>query len=180
MRAVAGSVGGENLTDFTDVALGRQPIRHFGIRPVGTRWSDFIWVGVVPVVSGRVKQALAKARITGWTPFDVSIVDKSGSEKFGYVGLRVEGRVKHLSLDRTSSKVVYEVRDHGAFPRYQGLNVDPNTWDGSDIFTAADDATAYIVVTERVRDVLVDGSFTNYELIDVNDVSMPAVDLMPR
>ena len=104
MAAVAGGIGGEEITEFTDVALGRQPARSFVVRPVGRHWLDFIWVGVVPLISESVMQALSSVEITGWAPFEVSVVDKSGAQRSGYHGLRIEGRVKRLSLDRARPK----------------------------------------------------------------------------
>ena len=65
----------------------------------------------------------------------------------GYHRLTITGRCAFITLDRDPAKIVCRSVPAGRRAEHKGLPVDAPTWDGSDIFCAADGKTGYRIVT---------------------------------
>jgi hypothetical protein len=79
-----------------------------------------------------------------------------------------------MFLDKEHSEVVYQDYPGGRFPNYKGLYVD--SWDGSDLFVAADGKTGFKVVTRRVAELFRRKKITNVVFAPVSDVQGSATD----
>ena len=93
-----------------------------------------------------------------------------------YHGLSITGRCEPIFLDKDHSSVVYEENPRGRFPYYQGLFITTESWDGSDFFMAADARTDYIIITERVRDLLRRANVKNIRIEPISEVQVYAMD----
>lgn len=136
---------------------------------IGTTWA------VLEVVSDRVTSLLDENRFTGWTTYPVEIYAENGETIAGYHGLSVTGRCG--PIDETLSPVMTippPVPEGEAMPHRIGLRFRPDTWDGSDVFTP--DGTAFVFVTERVRDALVTAKVTNISLTRLTEVEQLVLD----
>lgn len=61
-------------------------------------------------------------------------------------------------------------------PRYRGLHVTWDSWDGSDMFLAADGRTAFLVVSEAVQTLFARAKVKNVKLTPLSDVDVIATD----
>jgi len=143
---------------------------------MGRKLCDFIWVSLVPIIHQRVVDLLTLGGVTGWATYPVQVFDREGLPAPGYHGLSITGRCRSMYLDAAHSEVVYEELPGGLCPYYKGLYITTDSWDGSDIFTSADHETDYLVVTEKVRDLLTKARVTNVRLYPVSDVRVMAED----
>jgi hypothetical protein len=143
---------------------------------------DFIWVSLLPIIHERVVDVLRSSGATGWSTYPVSVLDKEGTAASGYHGLSVIGRCQSIFLDAAHSKLVYVDYPMGLGPKYRGLHVMKDTWDGSDIFTCADGQTDFIIVTEKVHTAFLKANVKNVRLESIADVEVTATDrpFIPR
>lgn len=137
---------------------------------------DFIWCTFEPLVHNRVIELLTGSRVTGWTTYPVEVYDRESKKVDGYHGLAITGRCQSIFLSKEHSQLVYEEMPGGLFPRYKGLHITTESWDGSDFFTAADGRTAYIIVTDKIRELFVKAKVTNVDLLPVEEVIGDAPD----
>jgi hypothetical protein len=116
----------------------------------------YIWV------QDRVKEAVVSAGFTGVRPVEVNL-DKGGMPRLWE--LVVEG--KALRTGSTPESLVRcQLCGRLRFPNPEHLTVDTERWDGSDFFTL-DHNPAWIIVTERVRDLFVREAFSNCEFLPI-------------
>jgi hypothetical protein len=110
--------------------LGREPMDL-----IRTGHGDMLFL-----LADRVIELLRKGAVTGWTTYAVEVYGKRGVQIPGYQGFAVTGRCGGAVDTKTQEdgKPVYYL--------------DPNTWDGSDIFLMGDERDCY--VTARARDLL--------------------------
>jgi hypothetical protein len=147
---------------------------------MGWMLCDFIWVSLVPIIHERVVDLLTLGGVTG-ASYPVQVFDREGRPAPGYHGLSITGRCKSIFVDPKRAEVIYQDLPGGRFPYYKGLHVTTESWDGSDIFTAADGKTGHIVVTEKVRVLLARARVTNVELSPVSEyVSPESAEDQPR
>lgn len=142
----------------------------------GRKLLDVVWISLVPVIHERVVEALRLSKVTGWGIYPVEIFDREERLIRDYHGLVVTGRCESMFLDKEHSRIVYEETSRGRFPYYRGLSITTDSWDGSDIFTAADGRTAYTIITERLRDLLVKAKITNVLIRPVSEIQGYAMD----
>lgn len=147
-------------------------IRH----SMGRKLCDFIWVSLVPIIHQRVVDLLTLGGVTGWTSYPVLVIDRDGREVREYHGLCITGRCQSMYLDAAHSELVYEELPGGLCPFYKGLHITTDSWDGSDIFRAADGKSGWVVATEKVKDLFVKAKVTNVRLYPVSDVRVAAED----
>ena len=140
---------------------------------MGRKLCDFIWVSLVPIIHQRVVDLLTLGGVTGWTSYPVLVIDRNGREVRDYHGLCITGRCESIFVDRKRAEVVYRDLPGGRFPYYKGLHVTTESWDGSDIFAAADGKTGHIVVTEKVRKLFAKARVTNVELNPIAEYVSP-------
>lgn len=143
---------------------------------MGRRLCDFIWVSLIPIIHQRVVDLLTLAGTTGWAAYPVQVFDRQGVPVTGYHGLIITGRCQSMFLDAEHSEVVYEELPGGRYPYYKGLHITTDSWDGTDIFTAADGKTGWVVVTEKVKELFVKAKVTNVRLYPVSEVRVAAED----
>ena len=140
---------------------------------MGRKLCDFIWVSLVPIIHQRVVDLLTLGGVTGWATYLVQVFDRQGVPAPGYHGLSITGRCESIFVDRARAEVVYEDLPGGRFPHYKGLSITTDSWDGSDIFTAADGKTGFVIVTTKVRDLLASASVTNVVLRPISEFVDP-------
>jgi len=143
---------------------------------MGGRLRDFIWIGTIPIVHERVVEALMSANLTGWDTYPVQVFTRDGKAAADYHGFAITGRCGSLFLDKEHSEVVYQDYPGGRFPKYKGLFVTTDSWDGSDLFIAADGKTGWKVVTQRVVEIFRRKKVTNVSFEPVSEVLVDAPD----
>lgn len=142
----------------------------------GRKLLDFIWISLEPLVHERVMDLLTLSSVTGWATYPVEVYDSEERSIPGYHGFSITGRCESMFMDRDHSQLVYEENPRGRFPYYKGLFITTDSWDGSDIFTAADGRTGHIIITERVRDLFRKAKATNVRFEPVSEVRVYATD----
>ena len=91
---------------------------------------------VLELFSDRVIDILRNEGFTGWTTYPVEVYGKKGERIEGYHGFAVTGRCGPIDNSRSRQIVVPPPVPEGQpGPGWQGLYFEPDTWDGSDIFT---------------------------------------------
>ena len=99
--------------------------------------------GHVFVVSDRLVNVLLDNNITGWKTYPIIVYDKKGTAINGYHGFTVSGR---------GGTMLAPMDERGNIIGHPECIVwDSCQWDGTDIFWIKPN---YVVVTERVKDVL--------------------------
>jgi Immunity protein family (Imm11) len=158
-----------------DVALARgeeQPsdpiefVRDEGRTPhdlIGTTYATLV------LVSERFLAVLREHGFSGWTTFPVTVSLDDGSELESYRGFAVTGRCGAID-DSLSEEVVLPAPAPGgrARPGLRGLCFPPESWDGSDIFTA--EGYAGIFVVEAVKEALEEAAVTNVDFRRLSEI----------
>ena len=111
------------------------------------------------LVSQAFIDALESNGITGWSTYPVRLFGKADQELPGYYGLAVTGRSG--PADKSRSRVVRHRRADGSLvvrsdgsivKRRYGWFIDPETWDGMDLFVVG--TTRAICVTVAAKEKL--------------------------
>lgn len=142
----------------------------------GKRLRDFVWTtAAVPLITERVRDALAEHKLLGWRSYRTRLFDQAGKPVPSYCGLAVVGRCASISFNKRADTVIYRARGTGApMPCFKDLRFDLATWDGSDFFMGADRKTGWIVVSERVESLFKGLKITNCKFTPVDDVELIA------
>lgn len=122
------------------------------------------------LVSERFLAVLRQHNFAGWTTFPVRVVlSEDGRELGGYHGLAVTGRAGPID-DSLSEEVVIPppVPEGRASPGLRGLCFPPESWDGSDIFTADNEAAIFVV--EPVKAALEAAGVTNIDFQRLSEI----------
>lgn len=143
---------------------------------LGRKPFDFIWVSLAPIIHQRVIEVLRLCGATGWSTYPVEIVDKADGPVREYHGLSVTGRCQSMFLDAEHSELVYVECPMALAPKYRGLYITKDSWDGADLFTCADKQTDFIVVTEKVRTAFAKAKVTNVRFQPTSEVEVHATD----
>lgn len=136
---------------------------------------DFMWNVGSLLVSQRVVDTLSTAKLTGYQVYPVHITnaEEISAELPTLYRFIVVGRggpmgpESELSLESECNKCGRRnYQDvywgfHGP-KKFQGLYVNPETWDGSDFFTF-DDWPTIIIITEKARSVLASAGLSNWQ-----------------
>jgi hypothetical protein len=120
------------------------------------------------LVSERVLGVLRKGNFGGWTTFPVRVLLKD-RELHGYAGLAVTGRSGPID-DRLSEDVIQPPPVPGGQSgrALRGLCFEPESWDGSDVFTPA--GYTGIFVVEAVKDALERAGMTNVDFHRLSEI----------
>lgn len=186
-RAFRGDLGVETTDEV--FALTRAELHP--AHPISVEWAmgsakpgDVIWTtyAVPVIVSESVVQLLRSHGFTGWSLYDVSVRDKQGQLSPGYSGLAITGRCGKIDYTRTI--VVSRVYPAGIFPIGKGLLFDPESWDGSDLFTPIGNVGFIFMVDEvkktleraKIRNV----SFTPLDQFEVEMMDLEKAGVVPR
>lgn len=139
---------------------------------------DVIWTTYAAplIVHDRVLEILRTLGATGWTTFPVEVLNKVGEPVAPYHGLGISGRCGVVDLTRSP----IELREYpgGWVPHFKGHYFIPDTWDGSDLFMEAPDATdrrtTHRFVTRRVKEALDRAKVRNLSLTCLPDLNVDA------
>jgi hypothetical protein len=159
-------------SELRDIRRGvRAPSRPIELtRAEGREFRDVIWTTFATTffISRRVVGLLTDLEASGWTAYDNVVV--VGHPDRTYFGLSIKGRC--APLDPIGARIVIKDYPGGAFPIGKGLGIDPDQWDGSDLFMA-DDHTGWLLVSDRVASGFADFGITNVEFTDSEEIELP-------
>jgi hypothetical protein len=111
----------------------------------------------VHIFSERVFECFRHNRFTGWSTFPVEITGRHGTSIPNYRGLAVTGRCGQIDSTRSVRTARPPRKQEGDADIMMGLYFDPDSWDGSHIFTPG----AKIFVVEDVKTALEEIKATN-------------------
>jgi hypothetical protein len=144
------------------------------------KWGDFVWGTVFPLmVSSRFKAIYEQEGMKGITVFHpAATIVKLGNQKKGSLPQHlpeyhlIEIAWNAANLDDVASKAVRK-RDDCAFCRgslksYDGIFLEKDSWDGSDIFEARG-LPGRILISEKFKQMAEDHKFKNILLIPAED-----------
>lgn len=125
---------------------------------------------IVPLlVTRRVVDLMSEYRFTGWRTFEVLLYGKRDQLIEGYIGLAITGRCG--AIDEMQAEIVIRDYPGGRFPDRKGKFFDPETWDGSDIFTSEGSVTKFAV--DQVRKAFERAKVTNIVFERASEVIWP-------
>lgn len=129
----------------------------------GKKFYDVLWLQDVFnfSVSDRIHSALIQAGMKGWRSYRIQI--EGHDEK--YWGIQITGR---SGPPIRPAKTGFTV----------GMNFDPLTWDGSDLFLMQ--GTYFTLVSERLRDLLIKLKTTNLELEETSKMEWYSTHPAPK
>lgn len=141
-------------------------VRDEGRRPrdlIGTTYATLV------LVSDRLLSLLEEHGFTGWATFPARVLLDDGDELKGYHGFAVTGRCGPID-DSLSEEITIPSPVPGgrAGSGLRGLCFPPETWDGSDVFTA--EGYTGIFVVERVKEALEQAQITNVDLRRLSEI----------
>lgn len=129
---------------------------------LGTTW------GVVDIFRERIADALEEGGFTGWRRYPVIVHDRKGKEVPGYCGISITGRGGGPDDSRAEQVILPPVVERGPTqPGLKGYFLEGDYYDGSDLFVPGE--TARIVMTERVRNVLVADRSLKLNLVPLSE-----------
>jgi hypothetical protein len=120
------------------------------------------------LISDRFKKALEDNHLTGWKTYLIKLYDKKENEIFGYHGFSIVGTSGRLDY-RQSEIIEKRLVPTGPICKYyKGVQVNMDSWDGSDFFTPGE--TYEIVISEKAANILKKEKITNIYLEDLRDI----------
>ena len=136
----------------------------------GRRHLDLVGTGyaMVHLVSDRFLDVLSAGDFTGWTTYDVRVLEKSGDEVPGYHGFSVLGRCGPLDPARAERVILPAPPGGRAMPGWRGFYFDPSSWDGRDVFLP--DGTRCVFVVEAVRRELKKAKVSNVRFERITEI----------
>lgn len=106
-----------------------------------------------------------KLGFTGWESYPVKIYKRNGDLIDGYHAFSIKGKCGKYDLSK--SKIINYTRDYGGNivteKRYQGFYFNPDSWDGSDIFSMENKGWVNIVAEPVMRELIKFNTHLNYE-----------------
>ncbi|MDP5276147.1 imm11 family protein [Chengkuizengella axinellae] len=145
---------GKKEAIFTeDIIKGKKPEKPIIFQYYkGSRKKDIINGGLsVYLISNEFIKVLEENQFIGWDTFPMEAYDKEGKTIEGYYGLFITGQCG--KIDTSLSKIENRPSPIGRMrPVYVGYCFDPDSWDGSDIFTA--EGYNGIIISKKVKEAL--------------------------
>ena len=139
---------------------------------MGGQLEDIVWstYGLPIIISDRVSQILEWKEFTGWTTYPVELYRRDGSLVPGYQVLAIVGRSGPIDW----SQGHWEMKEYpaGWFPKWRGLAIAPESWDGSDFFVPADGKTGYQFVTEPVKVALEEAGIGTLQFVPLSEIEV--------
>lgn len=123
------------------------------------------------LVHNRIIDVFEKNSIRGWGTIPVIIQGKSSTYCYDYSLLTINSKLVQLNKDcsipfnQNTNNIPINARSIKI-----GFSIDISTWDGSDIFSANN--TFYVIITNKVRELLIKNKVTNCDIININDVEV--------
>lgn len=118
----------------------------------GSKAFDLISCGFshIYLISEKVVNLLVKENVTGWDSYEVKAYDKEGYLLEGYRGLSITGKCGPIKNELSKKELMPpRVPWANSYSAYIGLYFDPETWDGSDVFSPGE--THHIFTSEKVK-----------------------------
>jgi hypothetical protein len=132
---------------------------------IGTTWA------VLQIVSDRVIDVLQRSDFGGWSTYPVEI-SREELKISGYQGLSVVGRCGSISHEDVMLEPA--VPEGESVEGWRGIYFDPDSWDGSDLFSP--EGTASFIVTADVKRALEAIGATNFNFTRLTEFEMPSVE----
>ncbi|WP_160679951.1 hypothetical protein [Clostridium sp. C8-1-8] len=144
----------------------------------GKKVADYYWVPSTNIISGRLQELLKYENVKGYELKELIVEDWVDSNyrsieidysdlreivitsKCGYLR-QIDGRIVD-KCEKCGNKI-YEKRKE-----VEGLSVDLEKWDGSDMF-CYDNWKGVIIVTERLKKLIEKGKYKNIQFINIKD-----------
>ena len=117
------------------------------------------------LISDKFVEVLRDNDFSGWCTYPVQIIFDDGKELRGYHGFAISGRCGSTSYKEEFVKMYS--RD-----RRKGLIFEPQSWDGSDIFTGEEQKLTKFVTTE-VKQALESAGITNVGFTNITEAIEP-------
>jgi hypothetical protein len=140
-------------SDATELLRGQwlpdQPL--LAIPSLGSRLGDLVGTGWAGLYLASSTFQAALKRFSGWKTYAIDPVGTAERLK-GFDGLAITGRFGPID----------EIWEDPAISGRFGMYVDPETWDGSDVFIAGNRTGIYVI--EAVADALAERELTNVVL----------------
>ncbi|WP_157261239.1 hypothetical protein [Paenibacillus wynnii] len=157
-----------NFIEFHDLIKGNKPMEPVTFEYVqGSINKDIILGGgAVYLLSSQLIQALMEHNFTGWDTFKVEATGKDRVPIEGYEGLFITRTAGPFDYSFCQDKLMPNPRGI-MIPAYIGMGFDPQTWDGSDIFSLQN--TTHVIVSRQVQEVLRKFKTNSVNLIPLND-----------
>ncbi len=162
---------------------GKRIKKNYKVYAVGKKEGDFYKAIICQIVSRSLLAELQKENVTGFEVMDMICtkwVDHRGNPIAGkdfskYKELLITGRTGLLKdINGNVLKMDCEVcgrlqiGGEGSLDEAEGLMVDENEWDGSDMFYFKN-WEGNLIVTERVKTIIEKGKFRNIEFYNLKD-----------
>ncbi|MCK4543254.1 MAG: hypothetical protein KAU17_13555 [Spirochaetales bacterium] len=138
----------------------------------GKRFKDLVPTGhaLLYLISQKVVEVLESNKISGWRTFPADIYDNKNKLITGYYGFVIVGRCG--IIDKSQSEIIVKTRNTPKGLRkseyLKGYFFDPNTWDGSDIFSPI--GTGHIFLLEKVKKLIEKSGLTYFEFNRIADI----------
>ena len=121
------------------------------------------------LISAKLKTLLQEKQVTGWTSFEIELLDKKEAEIKGYYGFSVTGKCGQV--DESKSEIIKKHFENGHTSYYRkGLHVGLDKWDGSDFFYP--DGTSHLVTTQKIADILTGYKISNVQFRNLTEIEM--------
>ncbi len=132
---------------------------------MGTTWAT------MHVISDRFAALLRSVAPTGWSTFPVELRLRGGQPMSGYRGLSITGRTGPIEEELGLDVILPPASPNGlAVAGTRGWCFEPDTWDGSDVFTPK--GAAAFCVTESVADALRTAGISGLRLERMSEIEM--------
>lgn len=175
--------GGDGLYEYHKLLLGNYEGINFPVvfkQEGGKKISDILDTGTATLflISDLLKDTFEEHSFSGWKTFPVTVLNYKEEEVAGYHGFSITGRCGEVDYSKCEIIEKQMVPNAPAMKYYKGIHVDLDKWDGSDFFIP--EKYFGIIVSQKVRDVLMDIKATNVELVKLTEIEIPEFALSPR
>jgi hypothetical protein len=143
-------------------------VSEYGLVPYDLVGCTFV---ELKLVSRAFCDALEARRMTGWDTYPVEFTGRHGERLADFQGLAVTGRSGAMERAKSQQVIKPPRKPGGQGKRWRrGLFFAPESWDGSDIFIP--EGSAWLLVTDRVKEAITDAGLTNIEFQRVTEVEL--------
>lgn len=151
-------------------------IGHMRVNIKSKKVADFLWTFLSEgIINEKVARKLAQNNVTGYSLQEVEVLnmDLIDTSLWQFIVTGQGGDAhKDSGIYLKESCPYCNHKKYSAFEN--GIIVDENNWDGSDIFTV-NGYSRHILVTKRVKTLLEENRFTGIKLIPSEELKWPAI-----
>lgn len=144
---------------------------HSGSKPMDLVGTTHAWI---KLFSEKVINILEKEGFKGWSTIPAKIFGKEGKDVDGYHVIQVRGHCGRIDDSKSREETIPPKSSKGK-PRtaLMGLYFDPESWDGSDIFSPEE--TGFIFVTKKVKQALEEAKVINIDFTPITEIENVSV-----